>query len=90
MHQVEIEIVELQIAQRPFTGSNHVIFTVLVVPKLGGDPKLFSTKAIVERILEGFADSVLVAVYRRTIEVPIANRGGAFHSVGNDTRRDVV
>jgi hypothetical protein len=41
-----------------------VVFAVLVVPQLGGDPELFALDSAAEDCLEGGADFGLIAVDR--------------------------
>lgn len=70
VHQVQIEIVELEIPQALFTRCFDLV--VHVVPHLRGDPQLVSVDASRFRRRQARADQVLVAIDRSTIEVAVS------------------
>ena len=77
MHEVEVEIVETQVGERLAARGDDVLFGVLVVPQLRGDPDLLALDPAADDLLKRSADEVLVAVNRRAVEVPIADLGRA-------------
>ena len=76
VHQIEIQVVEPQVGERLAAGGDHIGFGVLVVPQLRGDPE-FLALTPPRRISRATADLGLVAVDRRAIEMPVADRGRA-------------
>ena len=46
--EVKIEVVHLKVSQRLLARSDYVIFAMLIVPKLGGDPNLIAVKLVPE------------------------------------------
>ena len=84
VHQVHVQVVELQVGQRLAAGRDDVRLGVLVVPKLAGDPKLLARDAARHDLTQGEADAVFIAIDPGAIEVAIAHLGGAF-----DRRRDL-
>ena len=85
MDKVQIEIVELEISQGFLAGSNHILFAMLVVPKLGGDPQFFSLDAGLHYFNEGLSDLSFISVDGRTVEMPIAESRRGDHRFGNFT-----
>ena len=53
------------------------MFPVLVVPQLGGDPKLVAAQPILKKLPEGLADLMFIAIHRGAIEMPIARLSAA-------------
>jgi len=85
MSQIQVEIIETQVMQRPAARSNHIVFAVLVVPELRGNPKLFAGQSFGNEVLQRDAHLGLVSVDRRAIEVAITNR-----SSHHDRLRDLL
>jgi hypothetical protein len=90
VHQVEVEILEAQIGKRLAARGNHIVFAVLVVPKLRGHPEFLALDAACQNRFKRCADFGLIAVDRSAIEMPVANRGRAANSLGNLRRRHVI
>src|ERR1035438_1572252 len=66
------------------------VFPVLVVPELGSHPKLFTADSLVEDLVQGGADAVLVAVNRGAIQVPVSSQDGALDGCRYFLRRGVI
>ena len=87
MHEEHVEIIETQVGERLAARGDHVLFSVLVVPYLRGDPELLALDPAPDDRFERGADGVLVSVHRRAIEVPVADRGRALDRRGDLGRR---
>ena len=88
--EIEVKVVELEVAQGLFAGGDDVIFVMLVVPELGGDPELFALDAGAHDLLEGFTYKVFVAVDGGAVKVAIAEGSGVEHGGGYCGMRDMI
>jgi hypothetical protein len=77
--EVEVQVVEAEVAERPPAGRDDVLRRVRVVPELGGHPEVLAPDAAVEGGPERAPDLRLVAVDRGAIDVPVAGRERAEH-----------
>ena len=77
MHQVQIEIVELQILERLLACRDDVLRCMLVVPEFGRDPQFIAAQTGLHALVQCLADQVLIQVDRRAIDVPVAHFDGA-------------
>src|ERR1019366_3149840 len=64
--------------------------SVLVVPELARDPKLFPPDAVRDDLAQGASDAVLIAIDAGTIEVPVAHLGSAFDGGGDFLRGGMI
>ena len=72
VHQVEIQVVELQVVEGFFQGRLHVFRGVGAVPQLRGDPQVLAADgAGGERFRQGLAHFRLVAVNAGAVDVPV-------------------
>ena len=72
MHQVEVEIVGLQLLQGLLQGRLDVFRRMAVVPEFGRDPQLFAAdNSFCAGSIHGPADFRLVAVDERAINMPV-------------------
>jgi hypothetical protein len=88
VHQVQIEVIQAQIAQGLFKGRGYVPRRVLVVPELGGDPEISSrdggiTRAAADRVLQHGTDLGLVAVDRGAVDVAVSDADRVAHRFGH-------
>src|SRR2546425_2868133 len=88
--QVEVQVIKPQICERLATGSDDVIFAMLVIPQLRSDPQLLALKMTPHYLLECVSNLMFVAVDGCTIEVPIANCRRPFDRGCNFTCRNMV
>ena len=72
MDKVEIQIVELKIFERLFEGWYYILFSMFIVPQLGGDPELIARNASIEYDPQRAADQMLVAINSCAVEMTIA------------------
>src|SRR5947209_1651851 len=74
MDQVEVEVIQTEVAQRPLNSGADVDPGVVGVPQLRRDPQLVAmANAVAERRPDAGADLGLIAVVAGTIEVTIAD-----------------
>lgn len=85
MHQVHIQVVSAKIGQGLLTGGDNVLWGVLVVPQLGGDPELLARESLKDRSYE-----VFVLVDRGTVEMSVAGFQGAVHGLGDLLGRETI
>ena len=77
MNQVQIEIIELQIAERTLACRAHMLRRMVGVPQFRSHPQFFAwAQFVVERFFEADADFGFVAVVARAIEVAVTGSDG--------------
>ena len=87
VHQIQIQIIKLQILQSLLQGRQNVLTGVRVVPKFGNDKQFLSFYvAFVHRIGQGLSDFLFIAVYRRAVNMPITILDGPAHGLINFAR----
>ncbi len=90
MHQVHVQVIELQLCQRLFAGGDHVGFGVLVVPQFAGNPEFLARNSTGQDVAQGEADAVFIAVHAGAIEMAVAEERGIAHGGGDLICRDVI
>ena len=88
MHQVHVEVGELEVGQRLAAGFDDA--GVPIVPDLGDDPDIFAAETGAERFGERLADARFVAVDGGAVDVTIANGECVFDGSGDFPGRGVV
>ena len=82
MHQVQVQIIQLQVVQGGFQGRLHILRGMVAVPQLGGDPQVLALYgAGGEHLLQRLADFILVAVNMGTVDVPVTHLDGGLHGL---------
>ena len=77
--EVQVERVELKVAERLLQGGPDVLRSVCVVPELGGNPHIVAVgDARLERVGEGVPHLGLVLVNGRAVDMAIADLQGRF------------
>jgi len=79
-----------KIGERLLTGGNYVVFTVFVVPQLGGDPEFIAAQPAAQQFQQNVPNPVLIAIHRCAIEVPVADARGVSHRLSYGIVRNMV
>jgi hypothetical protein len=80
VHEIEIEVVEPEVAERPFDRRPHMLRLVKSVPELRRDPEVVPTaEPLLKRGTNALPRLHLVAVVARRIDVPIADANRLLH-----------
>ncbi len=90
MHQVKVQIIQLQIGQRLSAAGDHVPFGVLIVPQLAGDPEFLARNPAGHNVPKGETDSIFVAVDAGAIEMAVTGLRRIANGIGDLIRRHVV
>lgn len=88
MHEEEIDIVELEVAQGVLKGPLDILGLVKMIPDLSGDEDIFTLDVLVllQEIVEGEANLVLIAVEPGAIQMSVANLQGSLDGIVSLTR----
>mmetsp|Transcript_40216 Transcript_40216/g.88298 ORF Transcript_40216/g.88298 Transcript_40216/m.88298 type:complete len:210 (-) Transcript_40216:1034-1663(-) len=88
MHEIEVDVVELQVGERLAARHLDVLGRVVRIPQLGRDPQLLAThEALVDGAPDPLSHLRLVAVVAGAVEVPVAGTDGSDHRVGAHVAR---
>jgi hypothetical protein len=90
MHQIQVQVLEFQIGERLTAGRDHIRLVVLVVPEFRSDPEFLTGYSALDGFSQDRTNAVLVAIYRGTIDVPVAPLDGALDSLRNFAGAGVV
>lgn len=88
VHEEKIDIVELEVAQGVLQGPLDILGLVKMVPDLSGDEDIFTLDVLVllQKVVEGEANLVLIAVEPGAIQMSVANLQGSLDGIVSLTR----
>eukprot|EP01043_Picozoa_sp_COSAG02_P027826 COSAG02_NODE_1657_length_11467_cov_16.831281_7_plen_128_part_00 len=87
MYQIQVDVVQLQVAQSLLQGRQHVLRLVLRVPQLGCDKKFFaSNDSAAQRFRQNVAYLSLIGVPRSAVDVSVTELQGVSHRYAHFSR----
>jgi hypothetical protein len=83
----QVDVVELQLGERPVEGPERVVPAVEAVVELGGHEDLLARDA---GVADALADALLVPVHLGGVDVPVTDLQGGLHRLRGLLRLDLV
>ena len=88
VNQVEIQVVQLQVAECLLAGSFHYALVVERAPQLADNEEMLALHhLLLELLLEGHSHLFLILVHLGTVNVAVPKVNGNLHSLGHLARR---
>ena len=82
VHEIQVDIGQLQILQALFAGSDHLSLSVHVVPHLGGNEQLLPLHdPFLQHALQGSSDPVLIHIYGSAVDQTVSRPDAAVNSL---------
>ncbi|KAK2081855.1 hypothetical protein P7K49_039864, partial [Saguinus oedipus] len=84
VNKVEVQVVQLEVAEHLQAGSFHQALLMVAAPQLAADEELLMLHHLLpELLLNGYPHLIVIVVHMGTVDVVVPNVNGHFHSLSH-------